>query len=58
MTKPLYTREQIRAESKWTPQPPKRCDVCLEKLRHCGCAKPYVGKRRDDDLPMESDWMR
>lgn len=52
-----YTPEQIRAERDYVPTPPKRCPTCLERLKVCICVVPYVGKKREDDLPMGKGWM-
>lgn len=58
MTKLRYTPEQIRAESQWTPHPPKRCPDCGERLKVCVCVVPYVGKKREPDWNPNETWMR
>lgn len=52
-----YTPEQIRAESQWKPTPPVYCAGCGERKKGCVCVKPYVHRKRDDELPTTSDWM-
>lgn len=52
-----YTRAEILAEGKWTPPRPVYCAGCGERKKGCVCVKPYVHRKRDDDLDLTSTWM-
>lgn len=55
--KPLFTRAQILAEAKWRPTPTVYCESCGERKRDCVCTPSYVYRRKEEDLPLTSDWM-